>query len=237
MVQSSMLHSPVDLQVCRASSLARLALEPRHSARPPMALPTAASDRQLKHRRSIAVQIYARGNGLWEVDAHITDVRPRETRMATGMLPAGEPIHDMLLRLVVDERFNIVEAGAQTSAMPYPGDCNSYGDIYGRLVGLNLMKGFRHAVRERLGGVQGCTHITELTQVLPTAVVQAFAGEVIDTRGDAADSQQPFQIDRCHALRADGRAVQTHYPRWYRAPRPDPTAGEPPKSAAATSEN
>ena len=151
-----------------------------------MALPTAANERQLKHRRSIEVQIYARGNGLWEVDAHISDVRSRETRMATGMLPAGQPIHDMLLRLVVDEQFNVLEAGAETSAMPYPGECNNYGDVYSRLVGLNLMKGFRHAVKERLGGVQGCTHITELTQVLPTAVVQAFAGEVLDTRGDSA---------------------------------------------------
>ena len=188
-----------------------------------MALPTAAPERQLKHRRSIDVQIYARGNGLWEVDAHITDVRSSETRMATGVLPAGAPIHDMLLRLVVDEQFNVLEAGAETSAMPYPGECNSYGDVYQRLVGLNLMRGFRHAVKERLGGIQGCTHITELTQVLPTAVVQAFAGEVLDTRGDAADSVQPFQIDRCHALRADGQAVKTHYPRWYRAaPRSAP---------------
>ena len=193
-----------------------------------MALPTAASDRQLKHRRSIDVQIFARGNGLWEVDAHITDVRTREIRMATGMLPAGAPIHDMLLRLVVDESFNVVEAGAETTAMPYPGGCDSYGDVYSRLVGLNLMRGFRHAVKERLGGVQGCTHITELTQVLPTAVVQAFAGEVIDTRGDGPDSPQPFQIDRCHALRSDGPAVKTYYPRWYRAP-----AGSPPPSDAA----
>lgn len=182
-----------------------------------MALPTAAPERQLKHRRSIDVQLYARNNGLWEVDAHITDVRSGETLMATGTLPAGAPIHEMLLRLVVDERFNIVEAGAQTTAMPYPGECNAYGDVYARLVGLNLMRGFRQAVKERLGGVQGCTHITELTQVLPTAVVQAFAGEVIDTHGDAADSPQPFQIDRCHALRADGLAVKTYYPRWYRA--------------------
>ncbi len=198
-----------------------------------MALPTAASDRQLKHRRSIDVQIYARGNGLWEVDAHITDVRPRETRMATGMLPAGAPIHDMLLRLVVDERFEVIEAGAETSAMPYPGECNSYGDVYARLVGLNLMKGFRQAVKERLGGVQGCTHITELTQVLPTAVVQAFAGEVLDTRGDSADSTQPFQIDRCHALRADGPAVKTYYPRWYRAPQNSAPARSTPPGAAA----
>lgn len=184
-----------------------------------MALPTAASERQLKHRRSIDVLIYARGDGLWDVDAHINDVRTHATHMATGLLPAGAPIHDMLLRLVVDERFNIVEAGAQTLAMPYPGECDNHGDVYARLVGLNLMRGFRQAVKERLGGVQGCTHLTELTQVLPTAVVQAFAGEVIDTRGDNEASVQPFQIDRCHALRADGQAVKTYYPRWYRSPQ------------------
>lgn len=204
-----------------------------------MALPTAASDRQLKHRRNIDVQIYARGNGLWEVDARITDVRPCDTRMATGLLPAGAPIHEMLLRLVVDERFNVVEAGAETFAMPYPGDCSDYGDLYGRLVGLNLMRGFRHGVKERLGGIQGCTHITELTQVLPTAVVQAFAGEVLDTRGDSPESTQPFQIDRCRALRADGAAVKTYYPRWYRAPQSSTLASSPPASGAAvvTSEN
>ena len=182
-----------------------------------MALPTAARERELKHRRSIDVQIYSRGNGLWEVDAHISDVRTRETRMVNGLLPAGQPIHDMLLRLVVNERLDIVEAGAQTTAMPYPGQCDNYGDVYSRLVGLNLLKGFRQAVKERVGGAQACTHITELAQVLPTAVVQAFAGEVIDTHGAGADSTQPFQIDRCHALRADSLTVRTYYPRWYRA--------------------
>lgn len=199
-----------------------------------MALPTASPERQLKHRRNIDVQVYSRGNGLWEVDARITDARPRDTQMSFGLLPAGQPIHDMLLRLVVDERFNIVEAGAQTTAMPYRGECNSYGDLYSRLVGLNLMKGFRHAVKERLGGVKGCTHITELGQVLPTAVVQAFAGVVLDTRGEHEGSQQPFQIDRCHALRSDGPVVRNFYPRWYRAKPPEssPTAPQPSPDAS-----
>jgi hypothetical protein len=192
-----------------------------------MVLPTAAAERQLKHRRTIDVQVYARGHGLWEVDAHVTDVRETDTPMDAGMRLAGEPIHAMLLRLVIDERFNIIEAGAQTSAMPYPGQCDSFGEVYGRLVGLNLMRGFRRAVKERLGGVQGCTHITELTQALPTAVVQAFAGEVIDTHGDSESSQQPFQIDRCHALRTDGLVVKNYYPRWYRPAGSPPTTGAP----------
>jgi hypothetical protein len=34
-----------------------------------MSLPPAAPTRLLKHRRSIELQVYAREDGLWEVDA------------------------------------------------------------------------------------------------------------------------------------------------------------------------
>ena len=112
----------------------------------------------------------------------------------------------------------MIEAGARTEAQPYPGACENHGDTYGQLVGLNLMRGFRRAVRERVGGVLGCTHITELSQVLPTAVLQAFAGQVVDLRGHEPGSAQPMQIDGCHALRSDGALVATYYPRWYRDP-------------------
>lgn len=193
-----------------------------------MPLPPAAPTRLLKHRRSIDVTVHARGNGLWEVDAEIRDTKTRDAKLAGGIRPAGEPIHDMLLRIVVDERFNIVEAGSETRAMPYPGQCDDLGDTYARLVGLNLLKGFRQEVKARLGGTVGCTHLTELTQVLPTAVVQAFAGDVLNTREDATSENPPFQLDRCHALRRDGPAVAAFYPRWYRR--------EVPASSPASSE-
>ena len=196
-----------------------------------MALPPAAPERQLKHTRRIDVQIYARGQGLWEVDAVISDVKTRDADLANGVRRAGDPIHDMLLRLVIDEAFNVLEAGSETRAMPYPGECDQLGDAYGRLVGLNLMKGFRFAVLERLGGVLGCTHLTELAQVLPTAVVQAFAGDVINTRGDGANAKQPFQLDRCHALRTDGNVVRSHYPRWYKPAAPE---SHPPSTVPRT---
>ena len=184
---------------------------------PPMTLPQAAARRQLKHRRQIDVQVFARGHGLWEVDALLTDVKTREAQLADGVRPAGSPIHEMLLRLVVNEQLDIVEAGSATRWMPYTGHCNDHGDAYERLVGLNLLQNFRQTMRQRVGGVLGCTHITELAQVLPTAVVQAFAGEVIDARGNAEGASQPFQIDRCHALKSDGEVVRLYYPRWHRA--------------------
>lgn len=181
-----------------------------------MSLPPAAPTRQLKHRRQIDVQVFARDDGLWEVDATLADTKTRTTPMADGPRPPGAPIHDMLLRLVVTAGLDIVDAGSETRAMPYPGVCSEHGDAYRRLVGLNLLSNFHREVRSRLGGVQGCTHLTELAQVLPTAVVQGFAGEVIDTRGQAEGASQPFQLDRCHALRTDGPAVREFYPRWYR---------------------
>ncbi len=198
-----------------------------------MPLPTAAPDRQLKHRRQIDVQVFSRGNGLWEVDALLTDVKTRTALMTDGPRPPGTPIHEMLLRLVVNQQLDILEAGSETRFMPYNGICSEHGDAYGRLVGLNLLKNFRGAVREKLGGVLGCTHLTEMAQVLPTAVVQAFAGDVIDTRGDGEGATQPFQIGRCHALRSDGPAVRQFYPRWYRAGF-DPHAGSAVASAATT---
>jgi hypothetical protein len=189
-----------------------------------MPLPPAAAHRQLQHRRRLEVEVHSRGDGLWEVDATLTDVKTRDLHMVDGLRRAGEPVHEMLLRLVVDERFNIVQAGSETRWMPYTGHCNDHGDAYERLVGLNLLRGFRQALRERVGGVLGCTHITELAQVIPTAVIQAFAGIVIDTRGTDEGAQQPFQIDRCHALRGDGEVVRLHYPRWH---RPAPSIQEP----------
>jgi hypothetical protein len=181
-----------------------------------MPLPPSDPQRQLKHHRAISVQAYARDDGLWEVDARITDVKSRDIACADGVRPAGAPVHDLLLRLVVDTHFNILQSGAQSEATPYPGHCDQHGDAYGRLAGMNLMQGFKRAVREALGGVAGCTHLTELADVLPTAVIQAFAGEVIDTRGDG--DQKPFQLDRCHALASHGEVVRLHYPRWFRQP-------------------
>lgn len=182
-----------------------------------MPLPPSSSPRVLKHRRSIEASAYQREDGLWDIDARITDVKTRVVKLASGDRQPGEPVHDLWLRLTIDRQLNIIDAVAVSDAVPYPGYCDSIGPAYKKLIGLNLMKGFRHAVKERLAGTAGCTHITELSQVLPTAAIQAYAGEVLPTRdgaaGDSSD-ERPFQLDRCHALRLDGEAVARFYPRW-----------------------
>jgi hypothetical protein len=192
------------------------------------------------HKRTISADVYERDDGLWDVEAELIDTKAKDFRLATGVRPAGEPIHHMRLTITIDTSLNVVAAAAESVRVPYPGHCDAIAPDYRQLVGLNLMRNFRHDVRERLGGIHGCTHITELTNVIPTAVVQAFAGEVFRTRDGSADDpapgapvpadQKPFQLDRFHALRTDGAAVAEFYPRWYRgdaaaqavAPQPFP---------------
>jgi hypothetical protein len=186
----------------------------------PLSSPT--SRRALKHTRAIQVEAFARDDGLWDIDAHITDVKTREANLASGVRPAGSPIHDLWLRLTIDTQLTIIDAEAVSDAVPYPGYCNTIGPAYKALIGLNLLKGFRQQLNERLSGIDGCTHLTELAPILPTAAIQAFAGEVFKTRdGQNANAQaaKPFQLDRCHALRTDGPAVARYYPRW--AVKPD----------------
>ncbi|MBS1163243.1 MAG: hypothetical protein H6R03_1139 [Burkholderiaceae bacterium] len=180
--------------------------------------------RRFVHTRSICVKAYARDDGLWDLEAELTDVKEKDFALAVGIRKVGEPVHAMQLRLTIDEGLNVIDAAARSEWVPYPGHCDSFGDAYRQLVGLNLLRGFRHAVQQRLGGTQGCTHLTELAGVLPTAAIQAFAGEVYRPRDaahepEAADHQEagkrPFQLERCRALRVDGPAVAKYYPRWY----------------------
>ncbi len=200
-----------------------------------MSLLNPSTARRLLHRRALDVQVYARDDGLYEVEATLSDTKTRDIPMAGGTRHAGEPIHDMVLQLVIDTELTIHEAGSQTRWMPYPGACDQHGDAYARLVGLNLLKGFRLGVKERLAGTRGCTHLTELCQILPTAVIQAFAGLVIDTREGDGSGQPPFQLDKCHALRRDGAVVRTHYPRWYRDGQAACAAGAATLPAASSS--
>ena len=175
-----------------------------------------SAERRLLHRRALDVQVFARDDGLYEVEATLVDTKTRDIPLAGRMRLAGQPVHDMLLHLVIDAELNIHAARSETRWMPYPGACDQHGKAYENLVGLNLVKGFRLDVKNRLGGTKGCTHLTELCQVLPTAVIQALAGITIDTQEGGSSGEAPFQLDRCHALRSDGAMVQTHYPRWHR---------------------
>jgi hypothetical protein len=158
--------------------------------------------------------VFARDDGLWDLDACIRDTKTHDIALPSGPRPAGLPVHELKLRVTIDRDMTIVDAEAASDAVPYPGFCDTIAPAYKKLIGLSLLKHFRLHLKDRLSGVLGCTHLTELAQVLPTAAIQAFADDAMANRSGDTSTERPYELDRCHALRLDGPAVETYYPRW-----------------------
>ncbi len=164
------------------------------------------------HVREATYHGYARDDGLFDIEGHLTDAKDHAYALLAGQRAPGEPIHDMWVRVTIDRELNIRAIEASTVRMPYPDACDRIEGAYAKLVGCNLGRGFRLALHEAMGGVKGCTHITELLGYLPTAAMQTFAGLTREIHGDA----KPFQLDRCHALETTSDTVRRYYPAWYR---------------------
>lgn len=183
-----------------------------------------ATPRTLQHVRKVEVETYRRDDGLWDLEAQLHDSRPYEMALRSGAVRgAEEPIHHMRLRVTIDRQLEVVDVAAAFEASPYPGTCEAIASAYRKLVGLNLGKDFRRQVHVRVGAVRGCTHLSELSQVLPTAAIQALAGERAGAQtrarpAEAGAARAPSYIDRCHALARDGEIVRQFHPQWYVRP-------------------
>ena len=176
-----------------------------------MPLPAPDCARKASHQRSISVCAYARSDGLWDIEGQLTDAWPEPIPRAGGMLPAGEPMHSMWLRLTVDGTATIVAAQAVTDAGPYGSACGAIAPDYSQLVGVRVARGYRDAIRRLFGRTAGCTHMSELAAVMGSAVLQALWSQMTQ---DA--DEKPFSIDGCHALKSSGPQVAQFFPRWYR---------------------
>jgi len=185
-----------------------------------MSLSEPKAKREPLHRRTIEIVGYRREDGLFDIEGRLLDRKDVEFPVGGRRLDPGEAVHDMRLRITVDRELRIVDAEASSDSMPYLGECDRIAPDYTKLIGLSIGPGYLRHVKELLGGVRGCTHITELAGSLATAAFQTFAGQ-----GLAPSERKPPQLDHCHALDSHGPAVAQFYPKWYRGSAPAADAG------------
>jgi hypothetical protein len=175
--------------------------------------------RRLMHRRSVECVGYLRHDGLWEVEARLVDTKPFAQRdRYRGELKAGDPVHDIALRLAVDDRMTIVEAETTMRATPYP-TCIEVEPILQRLVGERIGKGWRELVRQKIGRLETCTHLSELLGPAVTALFQTMSYGKTPEGGSSMDHQRaagerPFFIGGCHSWRTDGPIVAEMFPQF-----------------------
>lgn len=178
-----------------------------------------AAAREPIHTRRVTCEGYRRADGLWDIEGHLTDVKSYAfSNESRGEVKPGEPVHDMWIRLTVDSDFVVREVEAVTDAAPF-GVCPSIAPAFKQLAGLRIGPGWTKAVKQRLGGVHGCTHLTELLGPIATTAFQTIypivAKEMRDKPEAPQDGRPPLLLNSCHAFRSDGEVVRRSWPQFY----------------------
>jgi hypothetical protein len=172
-----------------------------------------SKEREELHTRQITCKGFKRKDGLWDIDAHITDIKTYSFDNAyRGEIVPGEPLHDMWIRLTVDDELIVHDRIATTDASPYE-CCPDITPLFKQLIGEKIAAGWTRRVKQLVGGLKGCTHLVDLMGPATTTMFQTMAG-ISKGRG-SIDTSKPFYISGCHAWASDGIQVKLHHPKYY----------------------
>jgi len=180
-----------------------------------------ASPRKHVHTRAIDYRGYEREDGLWDIEAHMTDTKTYEfSNKWRGTVPVGEPMHEMLLRVTIDDSFVIQEIFAATEHSPFE-MCPAIAPNYKKLAGIKMGPGWRKAIRMKVGGTEGCTHLTELLFPMATVAMQTIwpirskRKQESDTEEKQPQGKRPIVLDTCHAWASESPVVRENAPRYF----------------------
>lgn len=174
------------------------------------------------HTRRISFEGFLRDDGLWDIDCELSDTKSMPIRMRErGLLPPGEPVHLLRVRLTVDDTLTIRDVQTGTLNVPSQDCFKATGEPMRKLIGLTMGPGWRKTIEGVIGGVAGCTHMRELVFNAATAAFQMIP-YYRETEGGgqaaaaAPSDKPPFYMGQCMTWAFDGPAVQRVAPQFYR---------------------
>ncbi len=171
-------------------------------------LPSPA-ERQRVHTRSIVCRGFKRADGLLDIEGRFIDTRAfAYSSEWRGHTPAGKALHHMQVRLTIDDQRVIRELVSAMPSTPHRG-CPEVNVNFQRIVGLSIAKGFKRELRERLGGIEGCTHVIGLLEAMAASALQTFTTSTYLPRADGTPKPKRVWkldalVDTCYSYRSDG---------------------------------
>lgn len=192
-----------------------------HPPRPPILrciMPLSApAEREPLHRRAITMHGYRRADGLFDIEGHLEDTKTYSFgNLDRGTIQPGEALHGMWLRLTVDDDLTILACEAVTDFSPYS-ICPGAAPNFAALAGVRIGPGFTRAVKERVGGVHGCTHLREMLAQMATVAFQTVYPVRRKREADspaAAEAARNRMVGSCLAYAPDSPIVTE---RWGKA--------------------
>lgn len=174
--------------------------------------------RELQHRRSVECLGYLREDGLWDIEARMTDIKTATVALPMrGDVPAGEPFHDLGLRVTLDQTLLIHEVEAFIDASPF-NICRKIATAFKKLEGTRIGPGWPRQCKTLLGGHLGCTHLNELLPTIATTAIQTlWPNSDIDVMKLGA----PMMINSCHSWAQNSDVIKVLLPDHYIPAEPE----------------
>ena len=168
------------------------------------------------HNRSIDMKVYGRDDGLYDVEAQLVDKKPFEFKRALNPIPisAGESLHDLWIRITVDNQFFIRGIEASSDATPYR-TCKQASGSLSVMVGQQIGSGWSKRVKASLMGVTGCTHLTELLIPMAKTALQGINGIEANRKKRSNLMETPQQLNSCYSYSSDREVVKFLWPDLY----------------------
>lgn len=197
----------------------------------PRELPAAAAREKL-HERRYAFDGFLRADGLFDIEGRMTDTKTYDfPNDYHGTIGAGDPFHDMRIRLTLDRDFIIQEIAVVTAASPYA-ICPAITPAFQVLKGARVGPGWSKVLRQHFSGAHGCTHHVEMLRAMGTVAFQTIYGErekrkresgIGGSDGPPADDgndpqgprRKPGFLDTCHALASSSEIVRRYWPEFF----------------------
>lgn len=175
------------------------------------------------HERRITYRGYHREDRLWDIEGRLRDTKPYDQTMRGHLRPAGTPLHDMEVRVTIDDEMTIVDIHAAMLSTPFE-ECPRAELPVRQLIGATLGRGWRRALDEAIGSTRGCTHLRELLFGTATAAFQtlgAYRDHLRQQRGEPEPERAtpPFFMGGCMSWDFDGPVVARVAPQfigWHR---------------------
>lgn len=178
--------------------------------------PDSTVTREPLHLRRIDFHGYRRSDGLFEVEARLTDRKTHDFEPPSGgrHVAAGETIHDHGIRVVFGDDMVIRAISTAIRAYPYQ-ECPGGADTLQSLVGLRIGAGWNGELRKRLPSGDTCTHLREMMVPLASAAFQLIYSVRTSNVGEANAEGRPRKIDSCYAYGAGRELVRMNWPQYH----------------------
>ena len=167
------------------------------------------SQGRLVHTRKIEINTYDLGDHRVLVEGELEDTRRPDGAEGSGTAPFL--VHHLVARIWVQgPDLSVSAVDAEMKRIPRQG-CPEALPAVQKLAGLRIITGFTQKVKDLIGSVRGCSHLTNLFLTLGPAAVQGYWA-AYGRKPGAMSLENPAVsrvIDSCHLWRKDGPYVQS----------------------------